>query len=58
MLLKLVEKTLQKLQQAGVRTLVMPNVAWVWVILGGQWPTRSTYDPTVPWGIAGCRTGA
>jgi peptide/nickel transport system substrate-binding protein len=40
-----------ELQQAGVRTLVMPNVAWVWIILGGQWPTRSTHDPTVPWAL-------
>lgn len=39
------------LQQVGIRTLVMPNVAWVWVVLGGQWPTRPTYDPTVPWAL-------
>ncbi len=39
----------QELQKAGVRTLTMPNVAWVWVILGGQWPTKPTYDDTVPW---------
>jgi len=34
-----------------VRTLIMPNVAWVWVILGGQWPSQPTYDPTVPWAL-------
>jgi ABC-type transport system substrate-binding protein len=27
----------------------MPNVAWLLVILGGQWPTKPTYDPAVPW---------
>src|SRR2546426_7370682 len=26
-----------ELNQVGVRTLVMPNVAWVHVLLGGQW---------------------
>ena len=38
-----------ELKKVGVRTLVMPNVSWVYVILGGQWPTKSTYDPKVPW---------
>ena len=38
----------EELQQVGVRTLIMPNVAWVWVILGGQWPSQPTYDPHVP----------
>src|SRR5262249_23961933 len=33
----------------GMRILTMPNVAGVWVILGGQWPTKPTYDPKVPW---------
>ena len=32
-----------------MRTLTMPNVAAMWVILGGQWPTKPTYDPKVPW---------
>src|SRR5437867_10886496 len=38
-----------ELKKVGVRTLVMPNVSWVYVILGGQWPTKRTYDPKVPW---------
>jgi peptide/nickel transport system substrate-binding protein len=38
-----------ELKKAGLRTLVMPNVAAVWVILGGQWPTKPSYDPKVPW---------
>ena len=42
---------IEALQKAGLRTLVMPNVAWVWVVLGGQWPARPTYDPTVPWAL-------
>ena len=29
----------------------MPNVSWVYVILGGQWPTKPTYDPKVPWAL-------
>src|SRR5499426_1211442 len=41
----------EELKQVGVRTLVMPNTAWVWVILGGQWPGQPTYDPTVPWAL-------
>jgi len=40
-----------ELKKVGVRTLVMPNVAWVYVILGGQWSTKSTYDPKVPWAL-------
>ncbi len=38
-----------ELKKVGVRTVVMPNVSWVYVILGGQWPTKPTYDPKVPW---------
>jgi peptide/nickel transport system substrate-binding protein len=38
-----------ELKKVGVRTLVMPNVSWLYVILGGQWPTKATYDPKVPW---------
>ena len=38
-----------ELKKVGVRTLVMPNVSWVYIILGGQWPTKATYDPKVPW---------
>jgi ABC-type transport system substrate-binding protein len=41
----------EELQKVGVRTLLMPNVSWVYVILGGQWPTQSTYDPKVPWAL-------
>src|SRR5712691_12828826 len=40
-----------ELKKVGMRTLVMPNVAWVYVILGGQWPTKPTYDPKVPWAL-------
>jgi len=40
-----------ELKKVGVRTLVMPNVAWVYVILGGQWPTRPSYDRNVPWAL-------
>jgi peptide/nickel transport system substrate-binding protein len=38
-----------ELKKVGMRTLVMPNVSWVYIILGGQWPTKATYDPKVPW---------
>ena len=38
-----------ELKKASVRTLLMPNVSWVYVILGGQWATKPTYDPKVPW---------
>jgi peptide/nickel transport system substrate-binding protein len=41
----------EELQKVGVRTLTMPNVSWLYVILGGQWPTQSTYDATVPWAL-------
>jgi peptide/nickel transport system substrate-binding protein len=41
----------EELQKVGVRTLTMPNVSWLYVILGGQWPTKPTYDPTVPWAL-------
>ena len=40
-----------ELKKAGVRTLVMPNVSWVYIILGGQWNTKPTYDPKVPWAL-------
>ncbi|HEX9547411.1 MAG TPA: ABC transporter substrate-binding protein, partial [Acidimicrobiales bacterium] len=40
-----------ELKKVGVRTLVMPNVSWVYIILGGQWPTKPTYDPKVPWAL-------
>ncbi len=38
-----------ELKKVGMRTLTMPNVVSVWVILGGQWPTKPSYDPKVPW---------
>ena len=38
-----------ELKKAGVRTLLMPNTSWVYIILGGQWATKPTYDPKVPW---------
>src|SRR5262247_2595228 len=38
-----------ELKKVGVRTLLMPNVSWLYVILGGQWSTKPTYDPKVPW---------
>jgi len=41
-----------ELKKVGVRTLVMPNVSWLYIILGGQWPTKATYDPKVPWAQA------
>jgi peptide/nickel transport system substrate-binding protein len=41
----------EELKQVGSRTLTMPNVAWVWVVLGGQWPTKPTYEPSVPWAL-------
>ncbi len=40
-----------ELKKVGVRTLLMPNVSWLYVILGGQWPTKPTYDPKVPWAL-------
>jgi peptide/nickel transport system substrate-binding protein len=40
---------IDELKKVGMRTLVMPNVSAIWVILGGQWPTKPTYDPKVPW---------
>src|SRR5262249_39794622 len=40
-----------ELKQGGGRRLTMAYVAWVYVILGGQWPTKPTYDPTVPWAL-------
>src|SRR5919197_5096014 len=41
----------EELKQVGVRTLLMPNVSWVYVILGGQWPDKPTYDAAVPWAL-------
>ena len=38
-----------ELKKVGMRTLTMPNVAAIWVILGGQWSTKPSYDPKVPW---------
>src|SRR5207344_819043 len=41
----------EELKKVGVRTLLMPNVSWLYIILGGQWPTKPTYDPKVPWAL-------
>jgi len=41
-----------ELKKVRMRTLTMPNVSSIWVILGGQWPTKPTYDPKVPWALA------
>src|SRR5215467_4770307 len=38
-----------ELKKVGIRTLLMPHVSWVYIILGGQWPSKPTYDPKVPW---------
>ena len=38
-----------ELKKVGMRLLTMPNTAAIWVILGGQWPGKPTYDPKVPW---------
>ena len=38
-----------ELKKVGMRMITMPNTAAIWVILGGQWPTKPTYDPKVPW---------
>ena len=41
----------EELKKVAVRTLLMPNVSWMYVILGGQWPGKPTYDPNVPWAL-------
>src|SRR5262245_16095690 len=41
----------EELKPVRVRTLTMPYVARAQVVLGGQWPTKPTYDPTVPWAL-------
>ena len=38
-----------ELKAVNMRALTMPNVSAVWIILGGQWPTKPTYDAKVPW---------
>src|SRR5436309_1441966 len=38
-----------ELKQDAMRTLLMPNTSWLYIILGGQWATKPTYDPKVPW---------
>ena len=40
-----------ELKKVGVRTLLMPNVSWVYIILGGQWPAKPTYNKDVPWAL-------
>src|SRR5262249_15762375 len=41
----------EELKKVGVRTLLMPNVAWVDVILACPCPANPTYDPNVPWAL-------
>ena len=38
-----------ELKAVGMRLLTMPNVSAVWIILGGQWAGKPTYDSKVPW---------
>src|SRR5207247_4745524 len=38
-----------ELKKVGMRMITMPNVCSIWVLLGGQWPGKPTYDPKVPW---------
>jgi peptide/nickel transport system substrate-binding protein len=38
-----------ELKAVNMRALTMPNVSAVWIIFGGQWPDKPTYDPKVPW---------
>src|SRR3989449_604270 len=38
-----------ELKKVGMRLLTMPNTSAIWVILGGQWAGRPSYDPKVPW---------
>jgi peptide/nickel transport system substrate-binding protein len=40
---------MDEIKKVGMRTITMPNTAAIWVILGGQWPTKPSYDPKVPW---------
>ena len=39
----------EELKKVGMRTLTIPNVASIWMVLGGQWPAKPSYDPKVPW---------
>src|SRR5262245_50153721 len=39
----------EELKKIGMRMLTVPNTASIWVVLGGQWPGKPTYDPKVPW---------
>ena len=38
-----------ELKAAGVEIKSVPGFATVGITLGGQWETKETYDPTVPW---------
>ena len=40
-----------EMKKVGVRALLMPNVSWLYIILGGQWATKPTYDAKVPWAL-------
>jgi hypothetical protein len=35
----------EELKKVGVRTLTMPNLAWLWVILGGSGPPSLPMTP-------------
>ena len=38
-----------ELRAANVQVKTVPGFATVGITLGGQWETKETYDPTVPW---------
>ncbi len=40
-----------ELKAANVGIKSVPGFATVGITLGGQWPTKETYDPTVPWAL-------
>ena len=40
-----------ELKAANVEIKSVPGFASVGITLGGQWPTKETYDPTVPWAL-------
>jgi peptide/nickel transport system substrate-binding protein len=40
-----------ELKAADVGIKSVPGFATVGITLGGQWPTKETYDPTVPWAL-------
>ena len=40
-----------ELKAGNVEIKSVPGFASVGITLGGQWPTKETYDPTVPWAL-------